>query len=52
MSKLRIINQPLAISDGTLNELGYELEDYWDHKAENMAMRNWRRRQKLTKVES
>lgn len=34
MNKLKIINQPLKISDADLDELADEIQNYWDHKAE------------------
>ena len=46
MSKLRVINQPLKISDLSLDELDDEMHDFWDQRAESMAIRNDRQQRK------
>ena len=46
MSKLIIISQPLKISDSELYNLEEEIYGHWDHKAENIAIRNARRRRR------
>lgn len=51
MSKLRIINQPLRISDLDMDELEEEIHNHWDHRAESMAIRNEQLKRKTFNVE-
>ena len=51
MSKLRVINQPLKISDINFDELDDEIQNYWDHKARSMEMRRSRDQKKSFKID-
>lgn len=51
MSKLRVINQPLKVSDTILDELEDEIQNYWDYKAESMAIRQAREQRRSFKIE-
>ena len=51
MSKLRVISQPLKVSDRILDELENEIQDYWDHKVESMAIRQAREQRRSFREE-
>lgn len=50
MGKLRIVNQPIRVSDLSLDELDDKVQDYWDHMAENVEARRVRQQRKLFKA--
>ncbi len=52
MNKLKIVNQPLRISDIDLYELDDESQDYRDHKTESMEISRIRSQRKSFKVEA
>lgn len=51
MSKLRVINQPLIVSDINFDELDDEIQNYWDHRAHSMEMKRSRDQKKSFKID-
>ena len=51
MSKLRVINQPLKVSDINFDDLDDEIQNYWDHKIESKEMRRVKDQRKSFKID-